>query len=82
MTDQVLDADPVFMDVSVGDTPATAVPLATRQRIFPVPHAMRGRGDTEFVLERLARTLSSLTVGGARTVNGTLSIKRAGQRVV
>ncbi len=74
LTDQVLDADPVFMDVSVGDSPATAVTLATRQRIFPVPYAMRGRGDTEFVIERLARTLNSLTVGGALTVNGTLNV--------
>ncbi len=74
LPDAVLGADPLYIQVAVGATSADAVVLGARQRIFAVPYAMRGRGDGEFLIDRVARTLAGLTVGGPLIVDGVLQM--------
>jgi hypothetical protein len=50
LTEAVLAADPVYVEITVG-----SATLASRQRIFPVPYAIRGRGDGRFVTDGAVR---------------------------
>lgn len=65
VSDQVLAADPLFLEVAVGTTTDDAVVLG-RQRVFAVPYAMRGRGDDTFAIDR--------PVEGPLRVDGVLTL--------
>jgi hypothetical protein len=63
LTDAQLAQDPLFLGVTVN-----GVTLRQRQRIYPVPFAMRGKGDSAF------QTSVPMTVNGKLTSTGGLEV--------